>query len=265
MKRRPLIAGNWKMNKTPQETQEFIESLLSAATELPSCDVLLIPPFTSLDRAGRLLSESHVFLGAQDMHFEASGAYTGATSAGMLRACGCDFVLAGHSERRHVFGDSDDVVNRKLHAALENELRPIFCVGETLDQRQADRMESVLEDQLGGGLKDVNAAMLAGIVIAYEPVWAIGTGETATPEQAQGAIAFIRDWLEARFSRPAADAMRILYGGSVKPTNAHSLQIQPDIDGALIGGASLDPDSFAQIIEATQSLRRSADHAEDDS
>jgi len=259
MKRRPLIAGNWKMNKTPQETQKFIESLPSAVTEFPGCDVLLIPPFTSLDRAARLLSESRVFLGAQDMHFETSGAYTGAISANMLVACGCDFMLAGHSERRHVFGDSNDVVNRKLHAALENGLRPILCVGETLDQRQGERTEAILDNQLGGGLKDVDEAALIGIVIAYEPVWAIGTGETATPEQAQSAIAFIRGWIEACFSKPAADAMRILYGGSVKPANAHSLQIQPDIDGALIGGASLDPDSFTQIIEATQSLRRGGD------
>jgi len=255
MKRRPLIAGNWKMNKTPHDTQEFIERFLSSATKSPGCDVLLIPPFTSLDRAGHLLSESDVFLGAQDMHSEASGAYTGAISAVMLVACGCDFMLAGHSERRHVFGDSNDAVNRKLLAALENGLRPILCVGETLDQRQADQTEAILEDQLDGGLKDVDETALADIVIAYEPVWAIGTGETATPEQAQRAIAFIRDWLEMRFSKPAADMMRILYGGSVKPANACSLQGQPDIDGALIGGASLDPDSFAQIIAAAQSLQ----------
>ena len=259
MNRRLLIAGNWKMHKTPQETQEFIESFLSDVTEFSSCDVLLIPPFTSLDRAGRLLSESRVFLGAQDMHFEVSGAYTGAISPSMLVACGCDFVLAGHSERRHVFSDSDDVVNRKLHAALDNELRPILCVGETLDQRQGGRTESVLEDQLDGGLKGVDETTLADIVIAYEPVWAIGTGETATPEQAQAAIAFIRNWLETRFSKPAADAMRILYGGSVKPANARSLQSQHDIDGALIGGASLDPDSFAQIIAAAQSLQEGDD------
>jgi len=259
MKRRPLIAGNWKMHKTPQETQEFIESFLPAATKFPSCDVLLIPPSTSLDRAGRLLAESCVFLGAQDMYFETSGAYTGAISPGMLVACGCDFLLAGHSERRHVFGDSDDVVNWKLHAALENGLRPILCVGETLDQRQMDRTELVLEGQLDGGLKGLDETGLADVVIAYEPVWAIGTGETATPEQAQAAIAFIRDWLETRFSVPAADATRILYGGSVNPDNARSLQAQPDIDGALVGGASLDPDSFAQIIAAALSLQEGDD------
>lgn len=255
MKRRPLIAGNWKMNKTPQQTQEFIERLLSTDTVLSCCDVLLMPAFTSLDRAGRLLSESPLLLGAQDMHFEASGAYTGAVSATMLVASGCTHVLAGHSERRHVFGDSDDVVNRKLHAALTNGLCPILCVGETLDQRREENMQTVLEQQLSGGLKAVDETALVGVVIAYEPVWAIGTGETATPEQAQAAIAYIRGWIEAHFSTRAADAVRILYGGSVKPDNARILQAQPDIDGALIGGASLDPDSFARIVAAVQSLQ----------
>jgi len=255
MKRRPLIAGNWKMNKTPRETQEFIERFLTTSPGFPDCDVLLIPPFTSLDRAGRLLSESHVLLGAQDMHSESSGAYTGAISPSMLAACGCTYMLAGHSERRHVFGDSNEVVNQKLHAGLQNGLRPILCVGETLNQRQAQRTEAVLEEQLVGGLKDIEEAALSDIVIAYEPVWAIGTGGTATPEQAQMAIAFIRDWLETRYGKPAAGALRILYGGSVKPANARSLQSQPDIDGALIGGASLDPDSFAQIIAAVRPLR----------
>jgi len=248
MTRRPLIAGNWKMNKTPQGTQDFIEQLLLSSLECSDCDVLLIPPFTSLDRAGSLLSNSHLLLGAQDMHFAASGAYTGAISATMLSACGCEFVLAGHSERRHVFGDSNEVVNQKLHSALQNDLRPILCVGETLDQRRANRTEAVLEEQLDGGLKNVDEAELTDVVIAYEPVWAIGTGETATPEQAQEAVAFLRAWIETRYSAAAAQAMRILYGGSVKPDNARSLQAQPDIDGALIGGASLDPDSFAQII-----------------
>ncbi len=254
MKRRPLIAGNWKMNKTPQETQEFIERFLAASPGFPDCDVLLIPPFTNLDRAGRLVAESSLLLGAQDMHPEASGAYTGAISAAMLTACGCTFMLAGHSERRHVFGDSNEIVNRKLHAALQNDLCPILCVGETLNERQAQRTEGVLEEQLADGLKDVDETALANIVIAYEPVWAIGTGETATLEQAQTAVAFVRAWIEKRFGKPASEAMRILYGGSVKPDNARSLQAQPDIDGALIGGASLDPDSFAQIIAAAQSL-----------
>lgn len=254
MKRRPLIAGNWKMNKTPQETQEFIERFIAASPEFPDCDVLVIPPFTSLDRAGCCLAESNLLLGAQDTHPAVSGAYTGAISAGMLAACGCEFVLAGHSERRHVFGDSNEVVNQKLHAALQHGLLPILCVGETLNERQADRTEAVLKDQLSGGLKDVDEMALARVVIAYEPVWAIGTGETASPEQAQAAVAFIRQWLDTRYGAAAAQALRILYGGSVKPDNAGNLHAQPDIDGALIGGASLDADSFAQIVAAVQSL-----------
>ncbi|TFH10023.1 MAG: triose-phosphate isomerase [Candidatus Atribacteria bacterium] len=255
MSRRPLIAGNWKMHKTPQEAQDFIERFLSFSCDGFDCDVLVIPPFTSLDRAGKCLLESSVFLGAQDMHPAASGAYTGAISANMLKSCQCSFVLAGHSERRHVFGDTNVVVNEKLQAALSNDLRPILCVGETLEEREADRTESVLEEQLAGGLKDVSELDLAHVVIAYEPVWAIGTGKTATTEQAQDTIAFIRAWIETRYSETASEAMRILYGGSVNPANAKSLQAQPDIDGALIGGASLDPDSFAQIIAEAMSLQ----------
>ena len=248
MPRRPLIAGNWKMNKTPQETQSFIERFLASSDDVSDCDILLIPPFTSLDRAGALLDDTNVFLGAQDMHSATSGAYTGGISAAMLKACACTFVLAGHSERRHVFGDSNAVVNEKLQAALGNDLRPVLCVGEALEEREADHTEFVLDEQLVGGLMNVLPAELTQIVIAYEPVWAIGTGRTATPEQAQEAVAFIRAWIRKHYGEAVADAMRILYGGSVKPSNAKTLQAQPDIDGALIGGAALDPDSFAQII-----------------
>ena len=255
MKRRPLIAGNWKMNKTPQGTQDFIERFLASSLDCADCDVLLIPPFTSLDRAGELLLDSNLFLGAQDMHPAASGAYTGAISATMLKTCGCTFLLVGHSERRHVFGDSNDAVNEKLQAALENDLRPILCVGETLEEREGERTESVLGEQLAGGLKDVSEGALEELVIAYEPVWAIGTGRTATPEQAQETIAFVRSWIQTHYGEVASEAMRILYGGSVKPANAKTLQAQPDIDGALIGGASLNPDSFAQIITEAMSLQ----------
>lgn len=254
MSRRPLIAGNWKMNKTPQETEVFIEQFLATTPSLSNCDVLLIPPFTSLDRAGRLLSSSSVFIGAQDVCVEESGAFTGAISAGMLQACGCRFVLAGHSERRHIFGDLDEDVSRKLQQVLCHDMVPILCVGETLDQRRADQMEATLKAQLSGGLMGIRAEAMAHIVIAYEPVWAIGTGETASPVQAQQATAFIRDWLAKRFDGSIADATRILYGGSVKPSNAQELQAQPDIDGALIGGASLNADSFVQIIAAIQGV-----------
>ena len=255
MKRRPLIAGNWKMNKTPQGTQDFIERFLAASLDCADCDVLLIPPFTSLDRAGELLLDSNLFLGAQDMHPAASGAYTGAISATMLKTCGCAFVLVGHSERRHVFGDSNDAVNEKLQAALENDLRPILCVGETLEEREVKRTESVLGEQLAGGLNGVSEEALDELVIAYEPVWAIGTGRTAAPEQALETIAFVRSWIQTHCGKAASEAMRILYGGSVKPANAKILQAQPDIDGALIGGASLDPDSFAQIITEAMAVQ----------
>ena len=248
MKRRPLIAGNWKMNKTPQETSDFIDRFLSVSLDCSSCDVLIIPPFTSLDRAASLIAESDLLLGSQDMHPADSGAFTGAISADMLKACACTFVLAGHSERRHVFGDSNHTVNEKLKAALRSNLHPILCVGETLDEREDGRTESVLEEQLTGGLRNVDGGQLASIVIAYEPVWAIGTGLTATPEQAQETIAFVRAWIQTNYSQTTSEALRILYGGSVKPANAQSLQAQPDIDGALIGGAALDPESFAQII-----------------
>ena len=256
MSRRPLIAGNWKMHKTPRETEEFIGRFGATATPHDHCDVLLIPSFTSLDRAGRLLEESNIALGAQDMHCETAGAYTGATSPLMLVACGCRYVLVGHSERRHVFGDSNDAVGRKLRVALENGLQPVLCIGELLEQRHAGHTESILEAQLSSGLEGIDDVLLARSVIAYEPVWAIGTGETATPDQAQTACAFIRAWVRARFGEISADAVRILYGGSVNPSNARDLQAQSDIDGALIGGASLDPDSFAKIILAVKGVEK---------
>lgn len=249
MTRRPLVAGNWKMNKTPQETQEFIERFLARATLGSDIEVLLVPPFTSLDRAGRLLAESDVSLGAQDLHTAAAGAFTGAISAGMLAACGCAYVLVGHSERRHLFGDTDVDVNDKLRTALDRGLTPILCVGETLEERRADRADAVLLRQLDGGLDGVTSEEMAFVVIAYEPVWAIGTGETASPEQAQEAIAALRARLVSRFGEELANAVRILYGGSVKPGNARELQAQADIDGALIGGASLDPESLAHILD----------------
>jgi triosephosphate isomerase (TIM) len=256
MTRRPLIAGNWKMNKTPQETQNYIEHFLASFSDFSDCDVLLIPSFTSLDRAKGFLVESPLLLGAQDMYPASSGAYTGAISTGMLKACGCTFVLVGHSERRHVFGDSNEVVNEKLRTVLDNNLRPILCVGETLEEREDNRTESVLEEQLADGLKDVSEAALEKLVIAYEPVWAIGTGKTATAEQAQETIAYVRSLIQTYYKESASESMRILYGGSVKPSNAKELQAQPDIDGALIGGASLDPDSFAEIISEAMSSQR---------
>ena len=247
--RQRLIAGNWKMNKTPGETETFVQAFLETIPVSPTPEILIIPPYTSLDRAGRLLRDAPVNLGAQDIHFEPAGAYTAAISAEMVQACGCRYVLAGHSERRHVFGDDDATVARKLHAILRAGLVPILCVGETLEEHKASETEAVLVRQLSRGLRDIAAQAMAGIVIAYEPVWAIGTGETATPDQAQNAIRAVRTWLKDRFDEPTAQATRILYGGSVKPANTAQLVSQPDIDGALVGGASLDPASFAAIVE----------------
>ena len=248
--RRCLIAGNWKMNKTPEETRAFIEAFLPRLADSPSVEVLLIPPYTSLESAGRRVAGSAVRLGAQDLFYEGSGAYTGAISAPMLAACGCRYVLVGHSERRHVFGDDDAVVRRKLVAALDGGLVPILCVGETLEERRGGETEAILIRQLSAVLEGIETRTTERIVIAYEPVWAIGTGETATPDQAQEAIGRIRGWLADRFDAPTAEGIRILYGGSVKPENAADLLARSDIDGALVGGASLDPSAFAAIVDA---------------
>jgi len=256
MARRCLIAGNWKMHKTPAETGTFIEAFLPRLPDLPDVEVLLIPPYTSLESAGRRLAGSSIELGAQDLFHEPSGAYTGAISAPMLVACGCRYVLVGHSERRRVFGDDDGGVRRKLGAALDGDLLPILCVGETLEERRRSETEAVLTRQLSAGLDGIEPGGMERIVIAYEPVWAIGTGETATPGQAQETIAGIRHWLSARFAGPTAERARILYGGSVKPENAAELLAEPDIDGALVGGASLDPAAFAAIVGAAGRTER---------
>ena len=248
--RRPLIAGNWKMHKTPEETEAFLADFLARAQPEGEAGMLLIPPFTSLDRAGRLLEGSGVDLGAQDLHPEPKGAFTGAISGAMLAATGCRYVLVGHSERRHVFGDDDATVGRKLRAALTVGLSPILCVGETLNDRRSELTNAVVASQLAGALDGVEPSEMASVTVAYEPVWAIGTGETAMPEQAQEANASIRLWLCDRYDVEVAEATRILYGGSVKPDNAAELLGQPDVDGALVGGASLDPEAFASIVAA---------------
>jgi len=253
MGRRPLIAGNWKMHMTPTETEAFCSAFASSvagAQAGSNTEILLIPPFPSLDRARGALAGSDVKLGAQDVHPEPSGAFTGAVSGSMLSDVGCAYVLVGHSERRHVFGDDDAMVNRKLHAALGAGLLPILCVGEVLDDRKAGSTDDVISTQLDRGLADIGPEALEQITIAYEPVWAIGTGETATPEQAQETIAVIRSWVAEHFGDALASSVRILYGGSVKPANARELLAQPDIDGALVGGASLNAETFAQIVAA---------------
>jgi triosephosphate isomerase len=251
--RKPIIAANWKMNITASEAEAYIKTFLAESGDDTDVDVVLIPPFTALDRASKLISETYSLkLGAQNMHAQKSGAFTGAISASMLRDLYVRYVVIGHSERRQFFGDTDAIINEKLHAAHEATLKPIFCVGETLAERDANRVEEVLSTQLRAGLAGLDAKQIQETVIAYEPVWAIGTGRNATPAQAQEAHAFIRREIAAIAGEAVAERIRIQYGGSVKPGNAAELLSQPDIDGALVGGASLDPRDFAAIVKAAK-------------
>jgi triosephosphate isomerase (TIM) len=245
--RPPYIAANWKMHKTVAEAAEFVDALLPQIAATQS-DVVICPPFTALTAVVERRYGTAVKVAAQNMHEEGAGAYTGEVSAAMLGEIGVEAVVLGHSERRQLFGETDEALARKVPAALAAGLEPILCVGESEEARDAGQTEAVLERQLQTDLADVGGAAIASVVIAYEPIWAIGTGRTATPEQAQEVCAFIRDTLRTRGG--AGDSVRILYGGSVKPDNAAELMSQPDIDGALVGGASLDPGEFAAIVKA---------------
>ncbi len=241
--RRPFIAANWKMQKTIEETEEFINAFLPLVKDVTDVDILIAPPFTSLDAASRLLKSSNVILGAQNVYFEEKGAYTGEISPAMLLSAGCSCVIIGHSERREYFSETDEIVNKKIRLARDKKLDVILCIGESLEQREAGKTFEVLDGQLTGSLNNLT---LDGITIAYEPVWAIGTGKTATKEQANETHAYIRGWLGK--NKEGAENIRIQYGGSVKPENIADLMSQPEIDGALVGGASLKPDSFAGIV-----------------
>jgi triosephosphate isomerase len=245
--RTPYIAANWKMNKTVAEAAQFIDTLLPRIAATQS-DVVVCPPFTALTAVVERRYGTAVKVAAQNMHEEASGAFTGEISAAMLGEVGVEAVVLGHSERRQLFGETDEALARKVPAALAADLEPILCVGETEAARDGGETEAVLERQLQTDLAGVDSVALSRVVIAYEPIWAIGTGRVATPEQAQEACAFIRDVLRLRGA--AADEIRILYGGSVKPGNAAEILSQPDVDGALVGGAALDPEDFAAIVEA---------------
>ena len=250
--RRPIVAGNWKMNKTARESVALIEELRALLDEeCAACDVVLCPPLTSLSSAHAALAGSPIRLGAQNMHWQAEGAYTGDVSPAMILTSGCTYVILGHSERRQYAFETDEQVNSKLAAALAADLTPIVCVGESLAEREADRVEEVVIGQVRAGLEGVDTARAAGIVLAYEPVWAIGTGKTATAAQAEEVHALIRTFLVERFGGAVAEQMRIQYGGSVKPDNAVELFSQKNIDGGLIGGAALQAESFAAIVKAT--------------
>lgn len=253
--RKKFVAGNWKMYKDKSETVELISQLkekLNNNSNHQDVEVAICPPFTSIEIAGELIKGSKIKLGAQNIHTEVEGAFTGEVSAKMLKSFGVEYVILGHSERRTYFNESNELINQKILRALEFSLTPIFCLGETLSEREEGKTFSVLEEQLIKGLNGVSQIDLEKIVIAYEPVWAIGTGKTATPEQAQEAHAFLRKKLSELYDSEVANIVKILYGGSVKPENARDLFKQPDIDGGLIGGACLKADSFYQIIVAAQ-------------
>ena len=251
--RKPLIAGNWKMYKTPTESTAFLTTFYPLIKQSTHAEILLCPAMTSLPALIDAARSRSVFIGAQNMHWKNEGAYTGETSPVMLTALGATHVLIGHSERRQYFAETDTTVNLKLKAALAHSLTPIVCVGENLEEREANLTNSVLELQVSMALEGIDPTIAAPIVFAYEPVWAIGTGRTATPEIAQEAHVVIRDQIAKSLTPELAASIRILYGGSVKPDNAHSLCKLKDIDGALVGGASLDPHSFADIINNAKS------------
>jgi triosephosphate isomerase len=248
--RTPLIAGNWKMFKTVREAVAFVTDLKGRVSGVTGVEVLVAPTFPALQAVAAALEGSGIHVAAQNMHWEREGAFTGEVSAAMIRDTGAQWVIIGHSERRTLFGETDDTVNRKVRAAITATLTPIVCIGETLQEREANRTMDVLDRQIKAGLDGVTGSELAALVLAYEPVWAIGTGRTATPAQAQQAHEHVRGRLTQWFGQDAASRCRILYGGSVKPDNIAALMAQPDLDGALVGGASLDAEGFTKIVTA---------------
>lgn len=245
----PLIAGNWKMFKTATQAKPFFTALKNAVTNVANTEIMVAPPFTALAAAQEILGYSNIKIGAQNVFWEDEGAFTGEISAPMLKDLGCDYVIIGHSERRQYFGETDETVNQKISAVIKHNLAPLMCLGETNDERKTEKTFSVLDKQMQKGLQGLDVNSLAQLVIAYEPVWAIGTGNTATSAQAEEVHAFLRQKLAQMFNGAFAAKTRILYGGSVKPANVKELMAQPNIDGALVGGASLETESFTQIIK----------------
>lgn len=248
--RKKVIAGNWKLNNDLNESLSLVSELKSKLPDLGLNEVIVCPPYTSLESVNAVIKDSPIKLGAQNMHEADSGAYTGEISAQMLKSVGCEYVILGHSERRTIFNESDELINLKVKKALSKQLQVIFCVGETLDERESGVTNKVVEEQVKKGLNEIPESEIKNIIIAYEPVWAIGTGKTASPGQAQEVHQFIRSLVRNYYSEVTAQNIIIQYGGSVKPDNASELLSQPDIDGALVGGACLKSDSFIQIIKA---------------
>lgn len=247
--RKPIIAGNWKMNNAVKDTEKLLGELLPLVGDVTETDVVVCVPFTDIATAAALVKGTSVKVGAQNVSWADKGAFTGEISADMLKEAGAEYVIIGHSERRQYFGETDDSVNKRTIQALRNGLKPIVCVGETLAEREGNITEQVLSVQLEGGFKDISAEQMKDVVVAYEPVWAIGTGKTATSAQAEETILFIRNKLAAMFDKQTADAVRIQYGGSMNPGNATELMAQPDIDGGLIGGASLKAADFTKVVK----------------
>ena len=246
--RTPVLAANWKMHKTVAEATAFTTAFLPKVADVTDVEIVLAPPFTALATVAAACRGTRVVAAAQNIHWESHGAFTGEVSTAMAQDAGASHVIIGHSERRQLFGEDDTAVNRKVRVSLDAGLIPIVCIGETLAQREANETHTVLAGQIDTGLHGLSSNEVAGLIVAYEPVWAIGTGRTATPAQAQDAHRHIRERLEALAGAEAAEGCRLLYGGSVKPANAAELSARPDVDGTLVGGASLDPDSFAEII-----------------
>ena len=244
----PFVAANWKMHKTVSEAVSYVAELKRLELPARGVETVLAPPFTAVHATSEALAGTTTRVAGQDLHWEPQGAFTGAISAQMLKEAGATHVIIGHSERRHIFGETDAEVNLKVQAAIEHGLTPIVCVGETLDERETNQSLAVLNRQLEGGLKGLSAAQAGELVVAYEPVWAIGTGRVATPDQTQEAHAHIRSRLGELFGQEAQERCRVIYGGSVKPSNVSELACQPDVDGALVGGAGLEPESFTEIV-----------------
>lgn len=258
MSRKPIIAGNWKLNKTIKEAIDLVTLLKREVGDIQSVEIVVCPPYTALSEVSEILAESDIQLGAQDLYWETKGAFTGAVSGNLLKDAGARFVIVGHSERRQFFHETDETVNKKTRAALLARLTPIVCVGETLAERENDKTFQVIGRQLKDGFAGLSAGQMKELVVAYEPVWAIGTGKVATPRQAEEAHVFIRKEIHAAFGEEVARGLRILYGGSVKSDNISQLMQEPDIDGALVGGASLEAVQFSQIVKNAGAVAVSA-------
>ncbi|MHA1914237.1 MAG: triose-phosphate isomerase [Promethearchaeota archaeon] len=251
--RKPIVGGNWKMNRgTPRESGEMLDELIPLVEKIQNVDIVIAPPFTSLLSAHQLLKDTNLELGAQNMYFEEKGAFTGEISPQFLREIGVTYVILGHSERRDVFNESNYLINKKLKKSLQTGLKPIVCIGEHLEERETGRTKEVIQRQFKETFKDLTKDQMRQIVIAYEPIWAIGTGKTASPEQAEEIHVYIRNLISQIYDNETGDLVRIQYGGSIKPSNAEALFLKENIDGGLVGGASLQADSLVHIIKAAE-------------